>query len=145
MLPDKNELSDVLYNFLESIYLFQQIELNLFHVTWQEIYLLKILHDQGAIHIGGAAEALRIPLFAASRIVTRLEKLGHLTKSRLPDNRRVIQIEATQQGKQTLADVEAYQYQLISSNAHVLEPSEMQAIITGLSKLKQLLSITRGA
>ena len=40
---NKEALSTILLNFLESIYQFEQIEYKQFGVNWQEIYFLQVL------------------------------------------------------------------------------------------------------
>ncbi|MGE5372769.1 MAG: MarR family winged helix-turn-helix transcriptional regulator [Solirubrobacterales bacterium] len=144
MFLKKSELSELLYDFLETIYRFEQLETGLFQVSWQEIHLLRILDLSDGLTVGGVAEALRVPLFHASRLVSQLEEKGRLTKTRLAENKRIIRVAISPEGRKLLEAVETYQYELIRENAHVLEPSEFQAIVAGLGKLKQLLNLERG-
>lgn len=134
----------MLFDFLETIYTFQQIELGLFHVTWQEIYLLyKIIQSDG-LTVGETAELLRTPLFQASRLVKQLHEKGLVEKVRQSSNRRIVVVTVTPQGRRILEEVETYQYSLISQNIHILSPAEYNSILDGLGKLKLLLSIERG-
>jgi len=137
----KKELSVLLYEFLEVIYLFQKREEGLFGASWQEIYLLKKLKDTGEMSVGRAAGCLRLPLFGASRLVARLEAAGWVKKTRQRDNKRVINVGITGRGKKLLADVEHYQFRLISKNIAVLKPDEVEHMSSGLVKLRSLLDI----
>ena len=138
---EKSELSGLLYEFLDAIYLFQRKEEGLFGASWQEIFLLKRLADGGSMSVGDAAGCLRLPLFGASRIVSRLDGLGLVAKARSPGNRRVVRVGITASGRKLLKRVEDYQFKLINRNIGVLAPGEVDSISAGIRKLRALLSI----
>jgi DNA-binding MarR family transcriptional regulator len=143
MKPDmkKKELSALLYEFLEVIYLFQKREEGLFGVSWQEIYLLKGLNDTGSVSVGMIAKNLRSPLFGASRIVSRLTDIGLVKKTQARKNRRLVNVGITKAGKQLLKRVEDYQFMLITKNINVLKAEEIESMFSGLAKLRALLAI----
>lgn len=141
--PDmkKEELSVLLYEFLEVIYLFQKKEEGLFGVSWQEIYLLKKLNDAGSMSVGIIAENLQSPLFGASRVVSRLTGLGLVKKSQARENKRMVNVEITKAGNRLLKRVEDYQFKLITKNINVLKAAEIESMFSGLAKLRALLAI----
>ncbi|HUN56326.1 MAG TPA: hypothetical protein VMU29_14330 [Smithella sp.] len=141
--PDikQRELSLLLYEFLEVIYLFQKKEEGLFNVRWQEIYLLKRLNDARSMSVGTIAENLRSPLFGASRIVSRLSGLGLVKKTQAKENKRLVNVRITQAGIGLLKQVEDYQFKLITKNIDVLKAEEVESMFTGLTKLRALLAI----
>ena len=145
--PDmkKEELSVLLYEFLEVIYLFQKKEEGLFGVSWQEIYLLKKLNDTGSMSVGMIAENLRSPLFGASRVVSRLTGLGLVKKSPARENKRMVNVEITKAGNRLLKQVEDYQFKLITKNINVLKAAEIESMFSGLAKLRALLAIEFGS
>ena len=137
----KEALSALLYEFLEVIYLFQKREEGLFGASWQDIYLLKRLHETGGMSVGSIAQSLRIPLFGASRMVSRLKAAGWVKKTQAKENKRIINVGITGAGKKILAAVENYQFKLISKNIAVLKPDEVKSMSSGLIKLRSLLDI----
>ncbi len=137
----QSDLSPLLYEFLEVIYLFQKREEGLFGAVWQDIYLLKKLDDAGEMSIGAVSKCLRVPLFGASRIVSRLEEKGRVRKTQGKENKRVTNVGITRAGRKLLADVENYQFKLISRNIAVMKPAEIKSIASGLAKLRSLLDI----
>jgi len=137
----KEELSVLLYEFLEVIYLFQKKEEGLFGVSWQEIYLLKKLYDTGSMSVGMIAKNLRSPLFGASRVVSRLTGLGLVKKSPARENKRLVNVEITKAGNRLLTRVEDYQFKLITKNINVLKAVELESMFSGLAKLRTLLAI----
>ena len=143
MKPDmkKQELSALLYEFLEVIYLFQKKEEGLFGVSWQEIYLLKKLNDEGSMSVGTIAKNLRSPLFGASRVVSRLTGLGLVKKTPARENKRLVNVEMTKAGNRLLKRVEDYQFRLITKNINVLKAAEIESMFSGLAKLRALLAI----
>ncbi|MGD0278549.1 MAG: hypothetical protein ABSC11_04505 [Smithella sp.] len=137
----KEELSALLYEILDVIYLFQKKEEGLFGVSWQEIYLLKKLMDTGSMSVGTIARNLRSPLFGASRIVSRLTGLGLVTKKQVRENKRLVNVEITGTGKRLLKRVENYQFKLITKNITVLKAEELESMFSGLVKLRALLAV----
>jgi DNA-binding MarR family transcriptional regulator len=135
------EMNQLLYGFLETIYVFQQSEVELFDVSWQEIYLLKHMKEAGEKTVGEVATLLKVPLFQASRIVQRLANQGLVTKQRSAENHRVVLVSITAQGLDRVEAMEEYHYTLLQKNLHVLEPTELISIISGLGKIKQLLAV----
>jgi Transcriptional regulators len=138
---DRAALSALLYEFLDAIYLFQRREEGLFGASWQDIFLLKKLADSGPLSVSEAAAVLRVPLFAASRMASRLESLSLVVKSRLPENGRVVTIGVAAKGKRLLRRVEDYQFKLIAGNIGVLEAEEVESMSAGIVKLRSLLAI----
>ena len=119
----KEELSALLYEFLEVI------------------YLLKKINDAQKMSVGMIAQHLHIPLFRASRLVARLEGAGWVKKTQAKDNRRVIHVGVTGKGKKLLTNVENYQFKLISKNIAVLKSDEVENMASGLVKLRSLLDV----
>ncbi len=137
---EKAELVDLLYEFLDAIYLFQKKEEGLFDATWQDIFLLKRLSGAG-MTVGEVARELRLPLFSASRLVARLEGVGLVTKLRDEGNRRIIHVAATAEGKSLLRRVEDYQCELLGRNLGLLESDEVASMAAAIRKLRTLLEI----
>ncbi|PKN18934.1 MAG: hypothetical protein CVU71_09085 [Deltaproteobacteria bacterium HGW-Deltaproteobacteria-6] len=137
----KEDLSALLHEFLEVIYLFQKREEGLFGAGWQDIYLLKKLDDAGMMSVGMIAQYLRLPLFGASRMVTRLQNAGWVKKTQVKDNKRLVNVGITGAGKKLLTAVDNYQFKIISKNITVLKPAEIESMISGLAKLRLLLDI----
>jgi DNA-binding MarR family transcriptional regulator len=138
---EKCELSGLLYEFLEAIYLFQRREEGLFGASWQDIFLLKRLDSGGELPVGGVAEALRVPLFGASRIVSRLHDRGLVVKRRSRENGRCVRVDISAAGRRLLKRVEDYQFRLIGGNIGLLEATEVESISAGIKKLRSLLAI----
>lgn len=138
---NKQQLNGLLYDFLDTIYIFQQIESGLFEVTWQQIYMLQILRKTGPRNVGELGTALRIPLFAASRLCKRMEEAGYVSKARDTRYHREIVVSLTEAGNRLLDQVEDYHYRLIQSNLNLLSPEEFDHLHSGLGKLRALLSV----
>jgi DNA-binding MarR family transcriptional regulator len=137
----KRRLAALLYEFLDAIYLFQKKEEGLFGASWQDIFLLKRLADRGELMVGEAAAELRLPLFAASRAITRLVEAGLVEKARRKGDGRVVRVRATAAGRALLKRVEDYQCDLINGNIGVLEGAEIESMVAAIGKLRSLLDI----
>ena len=138
---EKDELNVLLFNFLETIHEFQQLENSLFKVNWQEIYILKIIQRDGSKNVGYIASILKVPLFQASRLVQRMVDKDLVIKTRDLSNHRVVFVDITKTGAHLINNIEDYHFKLIKSNFQVLTNNEFHGILTGLGKLKEILSL----
>lgn len=137
----KAQLTALLYEFLEAISLFEAKEEGLFGASWREIFLMKRLSDRGGLQVGEAARELNIPLFAASRAVSRLQARGLVAKRRGRGDGRTVVVAPTAAGRRLLKRVEDYQCELITRNIGVLEGFELSSTIAAIGKLRALLEI----
>lgn len=141
MAIGKKELNKLLYHFLETIYTFQQLETQLFDVNWQEIYLMKHISENGTKTVGEISTLLKVPLFHGSRIIQRLGDKGIVSKQKDRNNQRIVLVDLTDKGRNLIQDIEDYHYNLILGNLNVLNENELNGIMSGLTKLKNLLSL----
>lgn len=138
---EKQELIPLLYHFLDAIYCFERKEEGLFGAVWQDIHLLKQLSRGGALSVSQVAEFLKVELFEASRLVSRMEHKGWVSKDRLPDNRRVVAVSLAPGGQDLLDRTEEFHYQTISRNLGVLDAVELRSIQQAIGKLRTLLEL----
>jgi DNA-binding MarR family transcriptional regulator len=137
----KPQLAALLYEFLDAIYLFQKKEEGLFGANWQDIFLIKRLEDRGGMKVSEAAAELKLPLFGASRVISRLERSGLVEKGRGEGDGRVVGVRATAAGRKLLKRVEDYQCELINRNLGVLEGAQLGSMVAAIGKLRALLEI----
>lgn len=138
---DKKFLDELLFQFLESIYLFEQKENSRFDITWHEVYALQLVKRIDLLTITRLAGHMAMPVFKLSRMLKGLERRGFIIIERDACDSRVKHIGLTKEGIEVLNDVEQYNYETISERINVLEKGEMDSITGGLMKLRQLLGV----
>lgn len=101
-----------LYVFMQTSYHFEMQERRLFDLSWQDIYLLQVLRRSQDRRITQLGTKLELKKYQISRLVSRLENLGLVRRTGVPDDRRNVEVELLPAGQQRLSDIEAYHRQL---------------------------------
>ncbi len=110
---DKNQIEELLYHALRTIYLFERTEIELFGLDYQQMYLLKYLKRSDPLRVSETADELRIPVFAATRLIDQLEKKKLITRSRDVKDRRNIFIRLSPQGEDMVTRIETHTLEMI--------------------------------
>lgn len=136
---NKEALSTILLNFLESIYQFEQIEYKQFGVNWQEIYFLQVLKKSDELTLIEVSKILKIEMFQASRLISRLEKMHFLVKQKSLTDSRALSIKISTKGLELIEKIEDFNYQTLKTRLHILNDTEIESLISGIQKLNDLL------
>lgn len=88
-------------------------------ITHQQFWLLRHLRREGPLSIGELAELLGISPSSATIACKRLEKAQLLTRQRLVEDERVVQVELTPLGVET---VESWRQRYRDTLAGLLKP-----------------------
>lgn len=138
---EKKDLNELLFNFLETIYVFQQLETEFFDVSWQDIYLIKKIRDYNELTVTEIANILKVPLFQASRIIQKLCDKGIIVKNKEETNKRIVLVSLSKKGFEIIENIDDYHFNLIKENINVLDINEFNGIMSGITKLKKLLAL----
>lgn len=139
----KEEINATLFSFLKSIYTLQTVEQDLFGVSWQEAYLLQIIIREPRMRVTELTGKLRVKKFSASRLVTKLEKLGLVDKISNDTDKRVVLVDITPEGKKVIEQIEEYNYQLIASQFENFEKEDLMIILNSISSLDKVFNIDK--
>ncbi len=142
---EREQVDRLLFDFLRTIYLFEKREEARFNLTWQEIFLLQTLRFDGDKKISELAAVLKVPLFRASRLVDRLEKLGHVRKDATDKDKRVRYAVITEEGIRIVKAVEEYNWTTVKERIDLLAPEELDILVRSIPKMKLLLGLAEDA
>jgi DNA-binding MarR family transcriptional regulator len=137
----KERVDQVLFKFLESVYLFEKRETALFGVTWDEVYLLQLLLKHGPMAVSELAGKLKMAAFMTSRMVTRLAAKNFTKRDKTSGDRRVTIVSITDIGKQKIDVIEGYNYQVVSSSFANLANIDIQNLMGSIEKLDEVLGL----
>ena len=135
------QINDVLFRFLQSVYLFEKREQSLFDVSWDEVYLLQLLVRQHPMTVSELAEKLKVKTFTASRMITRLSSQNLVIREPAADDRRRVKVSITPYGLEKIRQIEAFNYHTILSNIHTLGDMEIRTLMKSIEKLEDLLGL----
>lgn len=138
-----DSLEDMVFQYIDKVKLLFSAD------AWQnilvdcsknELFVLLLLYRKSDVNMTGIAEYINVPLNTATGIVSRMEKKGIVMRERSPEDKRIVTISMTTEGKGYIQNimVEFLHYgQLIMEN---LTADELQLIFQTVEKVLNVLS-----
>ncbi|MDR6723074.1 DNA-binding MarR family transcriptional regulator [Paenibacillus amylolyticus] len=137
----QHQVNDALFSFLQSIYLFEQREVERFHVDWNEVYLLQLLIRYPGMRISEISNRMRVKDFVTSRMVTKLEKAGLANRITSKTDKRVVEVFITSEGRAKIQSIEDFNYSTVSSSLHHYTPEQIHMLLHTIGQLDTLLNL----
>lgn len=138
-LLSRNEFDKLIYKIVSAIHRFESGDIKLFSLNWAELHLMKFLAIQQEKTVSECAAELGMPVFKASRIVSRLEKRGFLRRGDFGHDRRTRAVSMTPSGLDQLETVDSYHFRLIMKNLNKCGEEESSRFISAISSLEDIL------
>jgi DNA-binding MarR family transcriptional regulator len=104
----------------------------------QDWRALPTLADRGRMTMTDLAEALGVPLSTATRLVERLIHKGLVSRSRIEDDRRVVRVELSEDGRKLM---QVFMEKRLEMSRNMLSPltqGEREIFIELMRKITQL-------
>jgi DNA-binding MarR family transcriptional regulator len=140
---DKIFVKEALFEFLQTIYKFEQKEIKEFSISWQEMLLLKNLLVAKEFNMGLVKKLLNIESFQATRLVDDLVKKEFVVRYTNQDDKRVKSIVLTTKGKACIKKVDEFHHQVIENAAKDLGNQRTEEILKTMFHLEKLLGLTK--
>ncbi len=107
-----------------------------------QMILLLILHRHGPCKAGDLARELRVTQGVVTRMVDRLLEKGLVSRSRLPDDRRMVLLSLTPQGKRLATRLERQHAQDIKGFLRSIPAQERRDLLDIFKRIKNYLEST---
>jgi DNA-binding MarR family transcriptional regulator len=107
-------------------------------ITVQQCYTLEALMD-GPKPMNELAGEVALHQSTLSRIVEKLEKQGHVTRTRPADNQRKVEVCITEKGRAMYAFLDAQCNQMISELLDMIPAKKRKALLESLEEISLLL------
>ena len=104
--------------------------LSLVHVN-----VLAVLDIDGPMPMGGLAEALDVSQASATGIVDRMEQRGLVERRRIDDDRRVVRVALTDEGRRLIAGMAAERREHLAAMLETLTDAELEGFLLGTRAL----------
>lgn len=136
-------LEDVIFGYIDKVKqlfsagIWQNI---LMDCSKNELFVLLLLYRQSDVNMTQIADYIEVPLNTATGIVTRMEKKNIVLRERSPEDKRIVTIRMTAEGKECILNImkEFLHYgQLITD---CFSASEMQLLFQMVDKGVQVLT-----
>lgn len=101
------------------------------------LQVLSALDIDGPLPMGGIADALDVSQASATGIVDRMEQRGLVRRRRDDDDRRVVRVEATDDGHGVLAAMAADRREHLAKVLDQLSDEELAGLLIGVRALRR--------
>jgi MarR family transcriptional regulator, organic hydroperoxide resistance regulator len=110
-------------------------ELKKFGLTGPQFYILHLLHEHGKMTVTELAEKLEVKPSAVTVMIERLHKNQFVTRERDENDRRVVVMELTEQGKDVLNQACDKRKEVLKRYLSYLNTDEIQSLVRIYEKL----------
>lgn len=107
-------------------------------LTYPQYLVLAILWIEGDQTIGSLGDAMQLDSGTLSPLVRRLEQAGYVTRTRRPDDERVVVVTLTEAGRALRSDVASVHVR-VAEIAGVQDDAERHRLIAELKELTERL------
>jgi DNA-binding MarR family transcriptional regulator len=108
-------------------------------ISGRKISTLRYLIEAGPLTVGQLGDYLCISDSSTSTTIADLKKRGYVTRTRSPDDNRVVMVEATDQGRELVARTPLGGIPLLREALKTLPPDRLALIHAALETMNELL------
>lgn len=108
-------------------------------ITANQFFVMKMIADRGQMTVSEVAEAFSVSLSAVTSLVDRLYKGGMVERRRSEDDRRVVRLELTEEGRNMVNTCQAGRRRVIQRYISRLEEKELEFMIEIYEKIVSMM------
>jgi MarR family transcriptional regulator, organic hydroperoxide resistance regulator len=110
-------------------------------LTGPQLWAIGVIHEHGPINISSIAKRMHLHPTTILRIIDRLESRGLISRNRSKDDRRVIWVELTQDGKSLIQWVPEVTQGLLGGKLEQIKLDNLAEIDAGLTQLVKIFDV----
>jgi DNA-binding MarR family transcriptional regulator len=114
-------------------------------ISFTNMHILSMLDRHGDMPMSRLAEKLDVSLSNASGLVDRLEDRGFVERVRVPDDRRVVLVRATDLGRTALTRAEVMKDELVQQVLNRLDDRRLRRLALALDDVREAAFATFAA
>lgn len=102
MTIEAEHMEDMIFEYFDKIKLLLSSEIwenMLLNCSKNELFTIVLIYRKGEVNMTQIADYINVPLNTATGIVARMEKKGIVNRMRSPEDKRVVTIQLTDEGK----------------------------------------------
>ena len=115
-----------------------------YRITGQQLGALRIVAMSPGISLGDLSEKLFLHISSVSGIVDRLEKRGYVTRERNGEDRRVVHLNVTADGRRVIKRTPLAGMGLVIHTIDRLSATQLTDILRGLRLLLKVMGVKPG-
>jgi DNA-binding MarR family transcriptional regulator len=105
-------------------------------ISMTHLHVLWVLEHHGEMTMSRLAEMLDVSFSNATGLVDRMEERGLVERARVPDDRRVVIVRASEQGARMRDEIEAIKQDRMRSILGRLGPDQLTRVLSALGDLR---------
>jgi DNA-binding MarR family transcriptional regulator len=109
-------------------------------ISSTNFHILSMLDQHGEMAMGRLADKLDVSLSNASGLIDRLEDRGFVERIRVPDDRRIVIVRATDLGRSTLVELEVLKDGMVQSLLDQLDNGQLERVGLALDDIRTAAS-----
>jgi len=111
-------------------------------LTGPQVWGIKVIAEQGEIRVSDLAKKMYLHPTTVVGIIDRLEKRGLVSRSRSTEDRRVVDVSLTDEGRSLVANLPEAASDRIARGLESLSSTELAVIHLGMDRLTNSLDAT---
>jgi DNA-binding MarR family transcriptional regulator len=108
-------------------------------VSMTQLHVMSLIERHGEMPMSRVAETLDVSLSNATGIVDRMEERGFVERVRVADDRRVVLVRVTDDGRRILDEVEVLKDDLLGAILDRLSPTQLDRVAAVMADLRSAL------
>ena len=105
-------------------------------VSMGHFHLMALLARHGELGMTRIAEILDVSLSNATGLIDRMAERGLVERVRVPDDRRAVRVNLTDNGRAALADLEVFQDDVLARVLGRLEDVQLERLVAAVEDLR---------
>jgi len=105
-------------------------------MSMSHFHLMSMLDRHGSMTMSRIAELLGVSVSNATGLIDRIEERGLVERTRVPEDRRVVHVQLTDMGRQTLHEVELFKEDMIHGILNRLDERQLRRVALAMSDLR---------
>jgi DNA-binding MarR family transcriptional regulator len=138
----RETIDEDLFLVLKTIFHYERIIANQYGLDFEEIYTLQFLRRKPSANVTDLSDELKLPLFTISRMVSRLQASGFLSKVKDVADKRVTHLNLETAGEEALKTIEAASYKRITTNIANMDEDKVNQLLNAAQDLHMVLGVT---
>ena len=105
-------------------------------ISMTHLHVLWVLEHHGEMTMSRLADTLDVSFSNATGLIDRMEERGLVERARVPDDRRVVMVRASEQGVRIRDEIEALKQDRMRSILGRLQPAQLSRVLVALCDLR---------
>jgi DNA-binding MarR family transcriptional regulator len=105
-------------------------------ISMTHLHILWVLEHHGELTMSRLAEMLDVSFSNATGLIDRMEERGLIERVRVPDDRRVVLVRASEQGARIRDEIESLKQDRIRSILGRLKPDQLRRVLAALGDIR---------